>query len=54
MKELHRVLNMPQYVRIFLNRTCPKCPNMSVFTIIGRVLNMPLNVSRTQGHSTNK
>ena len=39
MQELHRVLNMPQYSWICLNRTWI-CLNMCEFAIIDRVLNM--------------
>ena len=38
-QELRRVVNMPHCGGICLNRTWI-CPNMSEFTIIGRVLNM--------------
>ena len=38
-QELHRVLNMPKYSWIYLNRTWI-CLNMSEFTIIDKVLNM--------------
>ena len=49
--KLHRVLNMPQYSWICLNRTWI-CLNMSEFTIIDRVLNMRETILNARSLST--